>query len=223
VRWFVEAPGTRRIEDRPELLRALCSLGRDGSILCVAQPQVLDDTTWGSAVVEHVAAHAGGRVEYAAWGSRAGSPDLVPALDAHERLLLRFDVARAKELKQPRDAFWGRCPWGYRLSADGLHLEPNTSEQAVTTVIKHMRLRGLKLRQIRDELTLLGVVGRTGKPLGISRIHALLDENEGTGGGELDNSGAADADAPPASVARPSARPPKDLVSRLRRRGSGGA
>jgi hypothetical protein len=43
-----------------------------------------------------------------------------------------------------------------------------------------MRLSGLKLREIADELRKSGVVGRTGRPLGITRIFELLDQGRGS-------------------------------------------
>jgi hypothetical protein len=171
---------------------------------------VVHETRWVQEVVEHVAVHAGGTVIYAIHGlaaDRSTHPNLDPVLDLHERLLLRLQVARAPELKQHREAVWGQCPWGYRVSADGMHLEPNPAEQAVGTIVKHMRLRGLKLRQIRDELIALGVAGRTGKPLGISRIYALLNEGHGSRLDVLALREVADPDAPPASTVRPSVRP----------------
>ncbi len=69
---------------------------------------------------------------------------------------------------------------GYRFSPDGMQLEPFEPEQNVIAVVRHMRLRGMKLREIADELRRSGVVGRTGRPLGITRIFELLDEGHGS-------------------------------------------
>jgi hypothetical protein len=202
AQWFVDR-GTAALEDLPALSQALASLGPESRVLCVARPEVLHDLPRLRTVVEHVAISVGGRVTYAAAtiDDPSGDSELRQALDVHERFILRLQVARSSTLKQRRDTMWGRCPWGYRLSADGMHLEPNAAEQAVETVIKHMRLRGLKLRQIRDELVALGVVGRTGKPMGITRIYALLDQGQGSRPHVLARP-AVDPDAPPQSVVR---------------------
>jgi hypothetical protein len=95
-------------------------------------------------------------------------------------MLLRLRTLTAAELKRPRGALWGRCPWGYRFSPDGMQLEPYEPEQNVIAVVRHMRLRGLKLREIAEELRRSGVVGRTGRPLGITRIFELLDQGRGS-------------------------------------------
>jgi hypothetical protein len=87
----------------------------------------------------------------------------------------------AAELKQPRGILWGRCPWGYRFSPDGMRLEPYEPEQSVVAVVRHMRIvEGLKLREIADALRGLGIVSRSGKPLGVTRIYELLDQGKGS-------------------------------------------
>jgi site-specific DNA recombinase len=213
TQWYVDEAGRSRIEERSALMGALCSLAPTSRVLCIARPDVLDEGPWARAVVEHLAVHAGGSVTYATVGAPVdagaalGPRDLSQVLDTHERMLLRFQVRRATEIKQPRDAIWGRVPWGYRLAADGMRLEPCPAEQAVVDVARHMRLRGLKLRQIAEELTNLGVVGRTGKPLGITRIYELLDEGEGSRLDVLAERAATDPDASPESSVRPTPRP----------------
>ncbi len=166
---------------------ALASLTATGAkVLCVAEPGALDRAGYARLVVEHLARHVGARVVYAsAAGRDAGRDEMCPpevesALGAHERMLLRLRTMTAAELKRPRGALWGRCPWGYRFSPDGMQLEPFEPEQNVIAVVRHMRLSGLKLREIADELRRSGVVGRTGRPLGITRIFELLDQGRGS-------------------------------------------
>jgi hypothetical protein len=69
-----------------------------------------------------------------------------------------------------------------------------------------MRLRGLKLREIVDELKKLGVVNRNGRPFGITRVYELLDEGDGSRREALADDAAIDSDAPPVSVVRRSLR-----------------
>jgi hypothetical protein len=68
----------------------------------------------------------------------------------------------------------GQCAWGQRFGEDGVTLEVDEYEQNVTAVIKHMRSSGYKLRQIVDSLKELGVVGRTGKPIGTTRVFEII-------------------------------------------------
>ena len=65
-------------------------------------------------------------------------------------------------------------------SDDGKTLVPYEPEQATRFVTRDLRLRGFKLREIAEELRQIGIVGRTGRPLGITRIYELLDEGEGS-------------------------------------------
>ncbi len=181
--WHVDGAENTRIEERPALLLALASLTATGAkVLCVAEPGALDRAGYARSVVEHLARHVGARVVYASSNGRDDTvpPEFDSALGAHERMLLRLRTMTAAELKRPRGALWGRCPWGYRFSPDGMQLEPFEPEQNVIAVVRHMRLSGLKLREIADELRRSGVVGRTGRPLGITRIFELLNQGRGS-------------------------------------------
>ena len=68
----------------------------------------------------------------------------------------------------------GQSPWGTRIASDGITLEVDENEQNVMAAVRHMRANGYKLRQIADSLKDLGVVGRTGKPIGLTRIFELI-------------------------------------------------
>jgi hypothetical protein len=211
---FVDKTVRCPIEERPGLIRALAALGPESRILCVARPPVLHDVPWVRTLVEHLAVYAGGRVSYASSEgvSDYSPPQLDQALDIYERMLLRLQVMRGAHVKKPGDAVWGPVPWGYRLAADGMSLEPNNAEQAVVSVIRHMRERGLKLREIKDELRTLGVVSRTGKPFGITRIYELLDQ--GSGSRMIHRAEVGPDDAPPESVVRTSPWPESDSGER---------
>jgi hypothetical protein len=68
----------------------------------------------------------------------------------------------------------GQCGWGQRFAPDGVTLIVDEYEQNVTAVVRHMRSSGYKLRQIVDSMRDLGVVGRTGKPIGMTRIFEII-------------------------------------------------
>ena len=68
----------------------------------------------------------------------------------------------------------GQCAWGQRFADDGITLEVDEYEQNVTAVIRHMRSSGYKLRQIVESLRELGVVGRTGKAIGTTRVFEII-------------------------------------------------
>ncbi|MGO9837449.1 MAG: hypothetical protein ACLP1X_24935 [Polyangiaceae bacterium] len=202
AQWHVEDVERSAIADRPAILRALCSLGGTGpSVLCVSEPHVVDEALWARVVVEHLAVHAGGRVVYASSGVAARDrTDVDLALEIHERMLLRFRAMRTDDASRHPGPTRGYCPWGYRFSEDGKTLVPYEPEQAARFVARDLRLRGSKLREIADRLKQMGIVGRTGRPLGITRIYELLDEGEGSQRRVLmKRSRAVDEDQPPAS------------------------
>jgi hypothetical protein len=173
--WYVEANVAREVRERTELLRALGQLRAGGArVLCAVSPKTLDPDPDVRSVIESVVDSFGGRIAYAREVGRDGRPELEPALRLQAQLLSRLDVVVAEDLQRPRGALWGRCPWGYRFSPDGMRLEPYPPEQAVVATVRHMRMSGMKLREIVDELRKLGVVSRTGKPLGITRVYELL-------------------------------------------------
>jgi hypothetical protein len=56
----------------------------------------------------------------------------------------------------------GNIQFGYRLSADGYHVEPDSAEQAVVRAIRKLRSRGLTLRDIAATLNSHGHRTRRG-------------------------------------------------------------
>lgn len=56
----------------------------------------------------------------------------------------------------------GSAPFGYQLAADGAHLEPNPTEQAILARIAELRTAGYSLRAVADELNRQGYVTRRG-------------------------------------------------------------
>lgn len=73
-----------------------------------------------------------------------------------------------------RRVLFGEAPWGYRLSPDRTNIVIDWKEKAVVAVARHMRRQGRTLRQIVAELARLGVVGRRGAPIGLSRVFEMI-------------------------------------------------
>ena len=80
-----------------------------------------------------------------------------------ERNLTRERTKSAMAVKRANGQRIGTVPYGFDLSADGVALVPNETEQAVIGDIKAMRSRGMKLKQIASELTARVVPTKTGK------------------------------------------------------------
>jgi|SRR5262245_52269134 len=64
------------------------------------------------------------------------------------------DALSAKRSKNERI---GNVAFGYRLSADGIHVERDELEQAILARIRTMKAAGRTLRQIADDLNIAGI------------------------------------------------------------------
>ncbi len=67
----------------------------------------------------------------------------------------------------------GQSPWGRRVGPSG-DFVPDEEEERVVAVVRHMRMNGYKLREIVAFLADLGVVGRRGKPIGMTRVFEMI-------------------------------------------------
>ena len=56
----------------------------------------------------------------------------------------------------------GTVPFGYRLAADGNHLEADPAEQGTLSRIRELKTEGYTIRQIADELNRQGFTTRRG-------------------------------------------------------------
>jgi DNA invertase Pin-like site-specific DNA recombinase len=56
----------------------------------------------------------------------------------------------------------GTVPFGYRLAADGSHLEPDSAEQTIVSKVRALKGVGLTTRRIADELNREGLTTRRG-------------------------------------------------------------
>ena len=68
---------------------------------------------------------------------------------------------------------FGETPWGYRLSDYRTKLVVDEDER-ITTVVRHMKVRGPSIRQIVAELEAMGIVGRRGTPIGPTRVFEMI-------------------------------------------------
>ena len=69
----------------------------------------------------------------------------------------------------------GEPPFGFQVGADGVHLEPNPTEQEVIANVRGLREEGLSLRAIAVKLKSAGIMGRSGKPFAHSQVAKLLE------------------------------------------------
>jgi DNA invertase Pin-like site-specific DNA recombinase len=93
---------------------------------------------------------------------------------AYVRVLNRARTREALAAKKSRGERVGAVPYGFRLAADGLHLEACVAEQEVIDTVRALSGEGLSQRAIVASLAERGIVGRTGSPLQQTQIARML-------------------------------------------------
>ncbi len=107
--------------------------------------------------------------EGASW--TRGAIDLARAFD---RVTVRSRIRASLAEKKNRGERIGTVPYGYRLSADGVHMEPDDTEQNVVSTVRRLAPEGLSQRAIVVRLAEQGAVGRTGAPLGQTQVAKIV-------------------------------------------------
>jgi DNA invertase Pin-like site-specific DNA recombinase len=93
---------------------------------------------------------------------------------AYERVRNRARTRDALAAKKSRGERVGAVPYGFRVSADGVHLETCADEQAVIEKVCTLAGEGLSQRAIVASLAASGVVGRTGSPLQQTQVARIV-------------------------------------------------
>src|SRR6185436_14619030 len=71
----------------------------------------------------------------------------------------------------------GNIPFGYRLAADGRHIEPEPAEQAVAGEIRRLRTRHRSLREIATALNQRSYRTRRGSPWQHQQVARVLSQS----------------------------------------------
>ena len=164
VGWHVDhgVSGAAPLDRRPGLLSAVGALQR-GDILVAAKRDRIARDVVVAATLERVAAKAGASVTTAdGIGADDDSPEakllrtMVDAFAQYERGLISARTRSALRVKRARGERTGQVPLGFRLAADGLHLEPDPDEQRAAARARELRLGGLSLRRVAEALNAEG-------------------------------------------------------------------
>jgi DNA invertase Pin-like site-specific DNA recombinase len=78
----------------------------------------------------------------------------------YERALIRSRTKAALAVKCSRGERTGTVPLGYRLAADGVHLETHDAEQAAIEAVRRLRQQELSIRAIASRLNEQGIASR---------------------------------------------------------------
>jgi DNA invertase Pin-like site-specific DNA recombinase len=158
-------------DQRYGLTAALHALRRRGAgVLLVASRDRLARDTLVAALVERQVVEFGAAILTADGSGNADSPEgillrrIVDAFAEFERQSIRARTKAALAIKRARRERISRePPYGWRLSCDGKHIEPDPQEQAAVALARRLRRSGISLRRIGHRLTQRGYTPRKAK------------------------------------------------------------
>ena len=156
--------GAAEVAKRPGLLAALSHLVEHrAGVLLVARRDRLARDAVASAVIERLAERAGARILSACGTGNGDGPEarlmrgVVDLFAEYERDVIRARTRAALAAKKARGEMTGTAPIGWRLAADGVHLEPHPREAAAVALVYELRARGATCAGIARYLDAKGV------------------------------------------------------------------
>lgn len=155
--------GGAPLEKRPALLAALEDVRRfKAQALIVAKRDRLARDTLVAAMVERIVEREGARVLAADGTANGDGPEaammrgIIDVFASYERAMIKARTKAALAVKRARGERIGHLPFGFRLAADGVHLERDREEQRVLADMLRLREEGMSIRAIADHLNSLG-------------------------------------------------------------------
>lgn len=183
VAWFEDhgVSGGAPLEKRPELMHAIDAVEEHGAgVLVVAKRDRLARDVVGAAMIERLVQRKGARVASTAGeGTDADDPAsllmrrMIDAFAEYERQVIAARTKSALAVKKSKGQRVGTVPYGFRVAEDGTTLMQDEGEQAVIARVREARAAGLTFRAVVAELRSAGIVGRTGRPLGLAQVAGI--------------------------------------------------
>jgi DNA invertase Pin-like site-specific DNA recombinase len=171
--------GSLALADRPALLDAVSNL-RKGDLLLVSARSRLGRDVVNVALIEREIERRGARVvSCSGEASELDGPTgqlvktILDAVNCWERGQAALRTRLSLKALRAQGYRAGNVPFGYRADADG-KLDPDPYEQGVIATARELHSQGQSVRAVVSTLRDRGVTGRTGKPLGVAQVHALL-------------------------------------------------
>ncbi|MBM3194812.1 MAG: resolvase [Chlamydiae bacterium] len=149
--------GATSLDKRPALLRAIDALSK-GDILLVSRLDRLSRDLYGGIIIEEAVAHKKAKIaSVAGEGTENEDPasimirQMIRVVAGFERNLIKLRTKSAMAAKKLRGERVGHIPFGFRLG-QGKLLEPNPEEQAILVKIRELRMEGMSMREIAEQL-----------------------------------------------------------------------
>jgi site-specific DNA recombinase len=171
--------GSADIVDRPGLVAALAELrASNAGVLLVAKRDRIARDSFVAQTIERAAKTCGAKVVTAdgvANGDGAADSFMRNMLDAvaqYERSLICARTVAALQAKKAKGELVGTAPYGF-VSVDGKLVE-NTAEQRVIEAVRALRVAGLSLRAVTEQLSRRGLVSRSGRSFGLTQVARMV-------------------------------------------------
>jgi len=159
--------GGAALDKRPGLLAALDALVASGAgVLLAAKRDRIARDTMVAAMVERLAERNGARVLTADGTSTEQTPEgalmrgIVDLFAQFERQLIQSRTRAALAVKKARGERVGVVAYGFKLAADGVHLEADADEQSRIATIRALQGAGASHKAIAEKLNADGVPAR---------------------------------------------------------------
>jgi len=100
--------------------------------------------------------------------------NVMTAVSQWEREAIGERTRDAMQHKRAKGERVGAVPFGYRLAADGVHLEVEPAEQAIVDSIRELHRAGRTTRRIAEQLNREGLRNRRGAEWNFGRVAQIL-------------------------------------------------
>jgi len=112
-------------------------------------------------------------------GSAAGRLvlNIMTAVSQWEREAIGERTRDALSHKRTNGERVGNIAFGYRLASDGVHVEPEPSEQATIAAVAELRSNGMSLRRIAKDLNRRGIRTRKGSEWRLESVARVASAN----------------------------------------------
>lgn len=183
VEWFTEeVSGGAPLEKRPVLLEALAAVAAHRvHALVVQRLDRFAREPLTAALAEAELRKHGAAIECADGAGSGEDPTselvrgILLSVARFEKAMIRARIRSALAVKRARGEMTGTAPFGMRVANDGKTLERDAHEQSVIEKLRALRAQGLTLRAVQERAASTGLVGRKGRPLTLSSVHAILN------------------------------------------------
>jgi DNA invertase Pin-like site-specific DNA recombinase len=102
--------------------------------------------------------------------------NIMTAVSQWEREAIGERTRDAMRHKRNNGQRVGNIAYGYRLSGDGVHVQPDEAEQATIAAIRDLRARGQSLRQIAGDINRQGRRTRRGSEWRLESVARVVNQ-----------------------------------------------